>query len=394
MAHRQSGFYEVKGRFARAEASARGLHRAPIMCRRFAFRFASSLAAVSFLLAGCSSSGANAPASDGTQEAAPTPAPVHPGESDQSKQQPKDATTALVVGVDAENFQSQGFMIGQVEIVAKVDGLVAATETLLASAGALFPHELKLNPPKDKPEALVEIEVIARERADASIPPVVTRRATTHFVKGSTKLAYVFLEIRCNTFPLLGGGGPSGPTCAAPTTCVAGTCVPAELPVLDDYRADWPANPPSACGTGAPELTVGQGETSLAPLAENETVTLEEGGQCGHHLWFSLRMKNLAQSGTITTLSATQPGSAITVPATAYPYAWGPSGGGACDLVGVRFQVDASGAPVSDFLGKPLDVKVELKDKAGHTATVTRRVNVAAEMKGIPGRCGPGGING
>jgi hypothetical protein len=362
------------------------------MCRRFVFHIASTFAVASALLAGCSSSSSGAPADDASRQAGPAPAPVHPGESEQSKAQEKDGATALVVGVDAESFQSQGFMIGQVDVVAKVDGVVAASETLLASAGALFPHELKLNPPKDRPEALVEIEVVARERADASTPPIVTRRATTHFVKGKTKLAYVFLEVRCNTFPLLGGGGPSGPTCAAPTTCIAGTCVSAELPALTDYYADWPTNPPSACGAGAPELTVGQGETALAPLAENETVSLEEGAQCGHHLWFSLRMKNLAQSGTITTLSATQPGSAVTVPATAYPYAWGPSEAGACDLVGVRFQVDASGAKASDFLGKPLDVKVELKDKAGHTATGTRRVNVSAEMKVIPGRnCGGAG---
>ena len=79
-------------------------------------------------------------------------------------------------------------------------------------------------------------------------------------------------------------------------------------------------------------------------------------------------MKNLAQSGTIT---ATRPGSAISVPATAYPYAWGPSDSGACDLVGC-FQLDASGAKASDFLGKPLDVKLDLKDKAGDTAMSTR----------------------
>jgi|GEM_PF-934394 len=361
------------------------------MCRRLVSQLALALVAVSSVLAGCSSSGGSAPADDGAAQAAPAPAPVHPGESEQSKATEKDATTALVVGVDAESFQSQGFVIGQVEIVAKVDGVVAASETLLASAGALFPHELKLNPPKDKPEALVEIEVVARERDDTSTPPIVTRRATTHFVKGTTKLAYVFLEVRCNTFPLLGGGGPSGPTCAVPTTCVAGKCVSPELPVLADYHADWPTNPPSACGTGAPELTVGQGETALSALADNETLMLEEGPQCGHHLWFSLRMKNLAQSGTITTLSATQPGSAVTVPATAYPYAWGPSEAGACDLVGVRFQLDASGAKATDFLGKPLDVKVDLKDKSGHTATATRRVNIATEMKIIPGRnCGAG----
>ena len=123
---------------------------------------------------------------------------------------------------------------------------------------------------------------------------------------------------------------------------------------------------------------------------------LEEGPQCGHHMWLSLRMKNLAQSGTITTLSATQPGTGITAPATAYPYAWGASGNGACDLIGLRFQLDAAGAKAADFLGKPLDVKVEATDKAGHTVTTVRHITIASEMTISPGRScsangGPGG---
>jgi hypothetical protein len=362
------------------------------MCRSLASSLlAATLAAALAAAAGCSTATTD-PGADGAQKAVADPTPIaHEGESEESKKQEKDPTTELVVGIDAEVFQSQGYVIGQLDVVVKVDGLVAATEALDPAKGPLFPHELRLNPPKDKPEAAVEIEVIARDRPDPAVPPIVTRRATTHFVKGKTTLAYVFLEIRCNTFPLLGGGGPSGPTCAAPTTCVAGRCVPAELPPLTDYRADWAKNPPSACGTGAPELTVGQGEGTLDPLPEGATVSLEQGPQCGHHLWLSLRMKNIAQSGTITTLTATQPGSTVAVPATAFPYAWGPSQGGACDLVGLRFQLDSGGATAADFVGKPLDVTVHLKDKAGHTATATRHVNVAAEIKIIPGRnCGSG----
>ena len=217
------------------------------------------------------------------------------------------------------------------------------------------------------------------------------RLATTHFVKGATKLACVMLEVRCNHVQLLGGGGPYGPTCDAPTTCVAGACASSDLPPLPDYYADWAKNPPSACGTGAPELTIGQGERTLQPLADGATVRLEEGPQCGHHMWLSLRMKNLAQAGTITTLSATQPGTGITVPATAYPYAWGPSGGGTCDLVGLRFQLDVSDAKAADFLGHPLDLKVEAKDKAGHTVTSLRHVMVDTVMTLAPGRNCPGG---
>lgn len=357
------------------------------MCRTRA-----SLGVVLFVVgvvAGCSSSTSDGTPGDDPADPGPAPAQQE-GESDPSKEKAKDETTALVVGVDAEDFRAQGFTLGQLEIVARVDGLVAASEKLLSSAGPLFPHELKLNAPKDAPEARVDIEVVVRDRPDAT-SPIVARRASTHFVKGTTKLAYVLLEVRCNTFPLLGGGGPSGPTCAAPTTCIAGRCVPSELPALVDYRADWATSPPSACGTGAPEITmVGQGESAIDPLPEGATVTLEQGPQCGHHVWLGLRMKNLAQSGTVTTVSATQPGTAVGVPATAYPYSWGPSDGGACDLVGLRFQLDTGGAKASDFLGKPLDVKIELKDKAGHTATATRHVNVAADIKILPGRNCPG----
>lgn len=340
------------------------------------------------LTAGCSSSSSDVSSSG--SDGGPGPSPTNDG-GPLPPVPERDTDTELVIAVDAEDFRSQGLQIGQLEIIAKVEGVEAAHETLLAASGPLFPHELRIHPPKDKPEAAVTIEVIARDRPDVTMPPIVTRLATTKFVSRRSKLAYVFLEIRCNTFPLLGGGGPSGPTCAAPTTCVSGRCVSAELPALTEYRADWANNPPSACGTGAPELTLGQGESTLAPLAENETITLEEGPQCGHHMWLSLRMKNLAQSGTITTFTATQPGTAVVVPATAFPYAWGPSEGGACDLVGLRFQLDASGTQASEFLGKPLDLKVEAKDKAGKTATTTRRVNIATEMKLIPGRnCGSG----
>lgn len=363
----------------------------PSFSRRFlrlaAFGVIGPLAA---LVAACSSSPSER-ANEGAPGPSPSPTNIVTDGGPAPTPPEKDTATEIVIAVDAEDFRSQGMRIGRLEISAKVDGVVAANETLLESAGAIFPHELRIHPPKDKPEAPVEITVVAHDGQNDGRPPIVTRVATTRFVNRRSKLAYVFLEVRCNTFPLLGGGGPSGPTCAAPTTCVSGKCVSSELPPLGEYRADWAKNPPSACGTGTPELTVGQGQETLATLAENETVTLEQGPQCGHHMWLSLRMKNLSQSGTITTLTATQPGSAIAVPATAFPFAWGPSEAGACDLVGLRFQLDTGGAKASDFLGKPLDLKVEAKDKAGRTATSTRRVNIATDMKVIPGRnCGSG----
>ncbi len=334
------------------------------------------------VLAACSSSSGSA---DGSPDAKPTPGPNDP-KKDPAKDPANDPTTQIVVAIDAENFQSIGMIIGQLEIITRIDG-VATTELVDPATGPLFPRELRIYAPKDRTDAAVEIEVIAHDRIDSMNPPELQRVARTKFVKGTTKLAYVFLEIRCNHGSAIGGGNvPYGPTCDAPTTCIGGACVSADLPALGDYYADWATNPPSACGSGTPELTIGQGEKAMAPLADGATVTLDEGIQCGHHFWLSLSMKNLAQQGTITTLSATQPGTGISAAGTAYPYRWNAESGGTCDLVGLRFQLDAGGQKIADFLGKPLDVTVEAKDKAGHTATAVRHITIDPVMNVIPGR--------
>lgn len=367
---------------------AQPVHGPAAMCRTSSHQqimFLVVALVVSLAAAACSSSSGGEPIVPG-----PAPGPVHDDPKKDPVDPTKDRGTAIVVGVDAEDFQSLGMNIGALEIVTKVDG-VEAHEVVDAAKGPLFPHELRLHAPKANLEAVVEIEVIARDRVGSTNPPMVARQAKTRFVRETAKLAYVMLEIRCNHVPLAGGSTPYGPTCDAPTTCISGACSTLDLPPLSDYYAGWATSPPSACGSGAPELTIAQGDKAFVPLADGATVTLEEGPQCGHHLWLSLRMKNLAQSGTITTLSATQPGTSLTVPATAYPYAWGASAGGGCDLIGLRMQLDSGAAKVASFLGKPLDITVEATDKAGHTVKSLRHVNIATEMTITPGRNCAGG---
>jgi hypothetical protein len=335
---------------------------------------ASTTLACALVLASCSSS-------SGTSNPAPLPVPTNanPNESPPSKDKPKDPTTQLIVGLDAEDFRSRGYGLTDVTIVAKVDGLVAAQKTLAAEAGPMFPSEVRLVAPAAKPDALVEVTINARMN-DAV---VVARTATTHFVPGATKLLYVFLEVRCNTFQLLGGGDPSGPTCTTPgETCIGAKCRSDVVNDLPDYTTGWATSPPSRCGTGAADLALGKGELDFTTLTDGETLTTECGPQGGHHLWLSLHMKNLSQMGTITTLSATQPGSSVAVVPTGYPYAWSATDGTACELVGLRFQLDAGGTPIASFLGKPLDITVNAKDKAGHDVTVVRHVNVAPTSTG------------
>jgi hypothetical protein len=349
-------------------------------------RASSIFAAVVALVAGlgalgaCSTSSANGSGDPTTPAPAPVPTNANPGESTPSKEKEKDPTTQIVVGVDAEDFRSGGYNYTGLQIIAKVDGLLAAQKTLDTEAGPVFPQEVRLVAPKEKPDALVEVTVALIMNSAT----VVTRRATTKFVPGATKLAYVRLEVRCNTFPLLGGGDPGGPTCdKAGETCIGALCRSDVLPPLPDYRTDWATKPPSMCGSGDPVVSIGKGEKDYTQLVANETLTAECGPQGGTHLWLGLRMSNLEQLGTITTISATQPGTSVTVPATAYPYSYSAVAAGGCELLGLRFRLDAGATQIADLLGKPLDISVNAKDKSGHDLTTIAHVNLAATRNGM-----------
>lgn len=345
-------------------------------------RFLPALVAPALLALACSSSGTSPSGAEPGKDSARS----DDGGPAEDGSRPVDPTTAMVIGIDGEAFSSQGFIIGKLEVTAKIDGVEKVRETYEKSATPFFPREIRIAPPASKPDAEVDIEVVARDSSTSpGMPPIVTRRAHARFVKGKTTLAYVFLEIRCNTLPLAGGGVPSGPTCAEPLTCIGGTCRSADLGDLPDYRADWPTNPPSACGNGTPEIDIAQGESNVDDLPSDTTLQLERGPQCGHHVWIAVRMKGLAQSGVTTTLSATQPGTSLSVPATAYPYAYASTAPGSCSIAGLRFQVDLSGAKASDFLGKPLDITVAAADKAGHEAKATKRVQIAPDIEITPG---------
>lgn len=329
-------------------------------------------------LQACSTS-SNAP-SGPSAPPGPVPTNANPGESPPSKEKPKDPLTQIMIGVDGEDFMGTGYHLTSLDIVAKVDGLVSAHKIIDAAAGPMFPQEVRLVAPAAKTDAPVEVTV----SAIMNEATVAMRRVTTRFVPNKTKLAYVLLEVRCNTFQLLGGGGPPGPKCSNPgETCIGAKCRSDALTNLPDYAVDWAKNPPSQCGTGAADLVVGQGETGFATLADGATVAPECGPQGGHHLWMALNMKNFRQVGTVTTITAAQPAGGKTVPATGFPYAWSVADAGSCELVGLRFQLDPAGVPISDFLGKPLDVTVSAKDKGGHDMTVVRHLMIATAPTGM-----------
>lgn len=303
--------------------------------------------------------------------------------SDPGDTAPADAGQ-LVIGVQADDF---GALVEAVHIVATIDGKVASDETVKPTA---LPKEVILTGATGA-RAEVTVEAMTSQQATrdgAGIKVVVRRAATKLFAEGK-RLLRMQLETRCVTFTAP-GGGPPAPTCAAPQTCAAGRCISEEVAFdqLEPYETTWASAPPDICrpaNRGAPELFLGTGQTDFAPLAEGQTLLLEKGPQGGHHIWIATRMKNLRQSGSRTTLSAklvddpTAP-----IPPAGYVFTYDRDEGNYCKLWGLRFQLDSGAADLGGdykrFLGKKLEVTVEVIDSTNAKATATKTIQISDKL--------------
>jgi hypothetical protein len=303
-------------------------------------------------------------------------------------------TAQLVLGVQSD---AMGRALDSLHIVAKVDGVVAADETLRPPHGAMgvvLPWERKLQPTAPGARVDVVIEGFGPELTS----PALTRVASTRIPAGpAEQLMRVPLESRCVIHPppptpppgaaaktrLL--GPLSGPTCAPPSTCILGACqsgavAPADL---EPYIAKWPMNAPDRCkgkNPGPPVVQVGTGQGDYLPLEPGQTLQAEEGPQGGHHLWIAVRMKNLKQSLSVTRIEGVQPDTGAIIPPSAFVFTYTPTEGGYCKVYGMRYQLDNQGIDYRPFLGKPLDVTVTVTDPMGTSAKATTRINVAPTL--------------
>jgi hypothetical protein len=246
--------------------------------------------------------------------------------------------------------------------------------------------------PGDRPNEPVDVEVDVMGSLLVGQPTttLLTRFASTHFVPGRAALLRVPLEARCVVYPTsanpkVGPGPLSGPTCKAPDTCIKGLCRSPVVPPgrLEAYTPSWPTNAPDVCkarGGGAPTVHAGTGQTGYLPLAADQVLQAEAGPQGGHHIWIAVRMKNLKQTGSVTTISAVQPGTGSVIPPSRFAFTFDADEGGYCKLYGLRYQLDNGGIDYRPFLGKPLDVTAAVVDANGATATSTVRIQVAPTL--------------
>lgn len=293
---------------------------------------------------------------------------------------------SLVVGVQSEDF---GGLVQAIHIVATVDGKVASDETV---TGSVLPKEILLTGTSGaRAEVVVEaLTSQAPTRGPTPTTPVVVRRAVAHLVPDVKKLLRMQLETRCVTFSAPGNTQPPAPTCDAPQTCALGRCVTEEISFdqLEDYEPTWASSPPDICrpaNHGPPEVVVGTGQTDFAPLSDGQVLMLERGPQGGHHIWIAVRMRNLRQSGSPTTLTAKlvdDPTSPIS-PA-AYVFTFDRDEGNFCKLYGLRFQLDSGasdlGADYKRFLGKKLEVTVSITDSTKTTASASKVIQLADKL--------------
>ena len=311
--------------------------------------------------------------------------------SEEAVPPPQDAQ--LVVGIQADDF---GGLIESVHVVATVDGKVASDETLAIGAAnpTALPKEILLTGAAGA-KAEVTVTALTSQAATkgpggAPTTPVVVRRAASRLVPDAKKLLRIQLETRCMTFSAPGSTFPIAPVCDAPQTCAAGRCVSEEVAFdqLENYEPGWAGAPPDVCrpaNHGPPELFLGTGQTDFAPLNDGQTLQLERGPQGGHHIWIAARMRNLRQSGSRTTLTAKLVGEATSsIPPAAYVFTFDRDEGNFCKLWGLRFQLDSGAtdlaADYKRFLGKQLEVTVEVTDSTNAKATSTKTILIADKL--------------
>ncbi len=262
-------------------------------------------------------------------------------------------------------------------------GELAKIEWSKGQISVPFPAELKFPARPGDPDIYVRLE--ASVRLDPPYIPgsraeTVRALAIVHPTCGPKGLFRMRLDEACAPVD-----GPFA-TCSDGRTCERGTCVDATVAnaSIEPYKEAWAFDEPDVCRTadgGEPAVFLGSGQTDFMPMASGAEVVAEAGPQGGHHLWLAVRMRQLNQVGTTTTITAVQPGSGLTPWPMPVVFSFRPDEGQHCKLSGLRYQLDAGGIPIESFLGKPLDVTVRLRDGAGRVATETKRVNVAAQIR-------------
>lgn len=261
-----------------------------------------------------------------------------------------DKSTSLVLGLD-------GFEMGDAQFV---DITASIGDTKLAKVNVpagYLPFELPVWAPKDAKDAKVTFEL----HTCAALINCTAGFANARFVPGQAKLVRTRFALTCDpaSCSATAGCADAGLACNDGDTAVTG---------LPDYDPHWKDD--TCASAGPPGLEIGAGNGPFAPVADGATVAAERGPQGGAHVWLAVRQTGLARSAATVIVRARQPGGLEALP-TGFRMPFDVK----CMHSGIRFQlIDANDHGFQPFLGKPLDVVVEVTDASGKKASATKHL--------------------
>ncbi|MFO0586802.1 MAG: hypothetical protein U0441_04655 [Polyangiaceae bacterium] len=286
---------------------------------------------------------------------------------------PGDSTGTVVVGVASKLVP--GSVLDSVHVTVKAGGVVAADHTYKSSAKDLsFPIEEPITDLADGEKIEVAVE------GSFAGKTLITRNGSTEAVAGKEKLLRLDLTANCL--------GQAAPNCEAPMTCDNGACDDGHVPAskLPDYTSNWSAATKTVdvCkpkDAGDPVVVIGEGQSDYLPLMDGDVAQIEAGPQGGHHIWMAVRLKNLTQSGSITSLTGHLPELGYDVGPFNVIFTFDPAEGGYCKIYGLRFQLDTE-HDINEMLGKTLEITATITDKDKDVGTGKRTVKLSDTILG------------
>lgn len=127
------------------------------------------------------------------------------------------------------------------------------------------------------------------------------------------------------------------------------------------------------------QLSLGEGQLAHHVLDGEMPLTWEAGPQGGHHVWLSVRVKGLRQTGTVLGILASDdddPGHRVLSNRNVI-FSFRRDEGGFCTLSGVRLQLDERGdVELASLEGHHVRVAVHARDPEGSTADDEKVVQV------------------
>lgn len=132
-----------------------------------------------------------------------------------------------------------------------------------------------------------------------------------------------------------------------------------------------------------PEIVVGHGFGDYLVANDYDIAEVEAGPQGGFHIWIGARIKNIARSGSITTLAGSIPDAAVTLDESRLVFTLDRGDGGWCELHGLRLIIADSQDGILPLLGQRIMVTVTLLDPDGVEGFGERWLTLSDEVIGL-----------